>query len=171
MRFVQYFKDWIWDIFVNGIVSSYFIHFKVRNIIYKILGMNNISTKCAIHSRCYISGKNLEIKRYSYINKNCLLDAKHAYIRIGEKVGIGYNCQLITTNHDYSNSEKRTGKIVAKDITIEDGCWIGAGVTINPGVTIGKGCVVASGSVVAKNCEANCLYAGVPAKLVKKLDN
>ena len=49
-------------------------------------------------------------------------------------------------------------------------CWIGAGSIINPGVTIGDGCVIASGSVFTRYCISNGLYAGVPAKMIKRLE-
>ena len=170
-KFFLYLKEWIWDLFVNGIISSYLVHFKVRNIFYYIAGIKKISVKkSAIHARCYISGKNIEIKEGSYINKECLLDAKGGNITIGKNVGIGYRCQLLTTNHSYTDKKKRTGKVIASDITIGDGCWIGAGSIINPGVTIGDGCVIASGSVVTRDCISNELYAGVPAKMIKRLE-
>lgn len=170
-KFFLYLKEWIWDLFVNGIISSYLVHFKVRNIFYYIAGIKKISVKkSAIHARCYISGKNIEIKEGSYINKECLLDAKGGNITIGKNVGIGYRCQLLTTNHRYTDKKKRTGKVIASDITIGDGCWIGAGSIINPGVTIGDGCVIASGSVVTRDCISNGLYAGVPAKMIKRLE-
>lgn len=60
-------------------------------------------------------------------------------ISIGNNVGVAYRCQLLTTNHDYSDGNKRTGKVSGADIVIEDGCWIGAGVIILSGVTIKNG--------------------------------
>ena len=98
------------------------------------------------------------------------MDCANAHIEIGSDVGIGYNCCLFTTNHDYSTSTKRTGNVIAKDIKIKDGSWIGGGVTICPGVTVGKGCVIAAGSVVVKDCEPNGVYGGNPAKLIMKLE-
>lgn len=44
------------------------------------------------------------------------------------------------------------------------------GVSILSGVTIGSGCVVAAGTVVTHDLEANCLYAGVPAKKIRILE-
>ena len=59
---------------------------------------------------------------------------------------------------------------VLKPVTIEDGCWIGAGVTILPGVVIRAGCVIGAGSLVTKSTEADCLYYGNPAKKVHDLN-
>ena len=39
------------------------------------------------------------------------------------------------------------------------------------GVTIAPDCIIAAGSVVTKSClTPGCLYGGVPAKLLKKLN-
>ena len=40
---------------------------------------------------------------------------------------------------------------------------------LDHGVTVGDGCVVAAGAVVREDCEPGGLYAGVPARRVKKL--
>lgn len=40
-----------------------------------------------------------------------------------------------------------------------------------PMVTIAPDCIIAAGSVVTKSClTPGCLYGGVPAKLLKKLN-
>lgn len=55
-------------------------------------------------------------------------------------------------------------------IEIKDGCWIGAGSIILPGTIVGSGCVIAAGSLVKGECKPNCLYAGIPAKIIRELD-
>ncbi|MBC7007595.1 acyltransferase [Pseudoalteromonas sp. BZK2] len=57
------------------------------------------------------------------------------------------------------------------DIIIEQGAWVGTGVTILAGVTVGKGAIVAASSVVTKDVPANTIVAGNPAKVVKKLES
>ena len=39
-----------------------------------------------------------------------------------------------------------------------------------PGVTIGNGCVIAAGAVVTKDIPDNSLAAGVPAKVIRTID-
>ena len=55
-------------------------------------------------------------------------------------------------------------------VVIEDNVWIGANVTVMPGVTIGKHSVVAAGSVVTTDIPPDTMAAGVPAKIIKKLE-
>ena len=56
------------------------------------------------------------------------------------------------------------------DIVLEDDVWLGTGATVSAGVTIGKGTIVAAGSVVTKDLPAGVLAAGVPARVIRKLD-
>ncbi|KAF4038498.1 Bacterial transferase hexapeptide (six repeats) [Phytophthora infestans] len=44
------------------------------------------------------------------------------------------------------------------------------GVVVVPGVTIGRGAVIGAGSVVTKNVPPMCVYAGNPAKFIKKIE-
>lgn len=54
-------------------------------------------------------------------------------------------------------------------MTLGRNVWVGAHATILPGVTIGDNSVVAAGAVVTKDVPANCVAAGVPASVVKRL--
>ena len=46
---------------------------------------------------------------------------------------------------------------------------LGSGSIILPGVTIGVNSVVGAGSVVTKDVDDNCVVAGNPAQIIKKL--
>jgi maltose O-acetyltransferase len=49
--------------------------------------------------------------------------------------------------------------------------WIGANVTILPGVTIGNNVVIGAGAVVTKDIPDNSLAVGVPARVIKEIEN
>lgn len=59
---------------------------------------------------------------------------------------------------------------VYRKIVVGDNVFIGAGSAILPGVTIGSNVVVAANSVVTKNCDSDSVYAGVPARRIKDLE-
>lgn len=60
---------------------------------------------------------------------------------------------------------------LSKPIKVCDFAWIGADSVILPGVTIGKGAVVAAGAVVTKDVPDNAVVAGIPAKVIKSLND
>ena len=57
------------------------------------------------------------------------------------------------------------------DIILEDDVWLGTGATVSAGVTIGKGTIVAAGSVVTRDLPPGVLAGGVPAKVIRKLED
>ena len=59
----------------------------------------------------------------------------------------------------------------ADPVIIEDDVLIGANAVVLEGVKVGKGAVVAAGSIVVKNVEPYTVVAGVPAKMLKKVDD
>ncbi len=54
-------------------------------------------------------------------------------------------------------------------MTIGDNVWIGGSVTILPGVTIGDNVVIGAGSVVCRDLPSDCVAAGNPAKVIKRI--
>ncbi|WP_372699836.1 DapH/DapD/GlmU-related protein [Arthrobacter sp. JSM 101049] len=99
---------------------------------------------------------------------------RDAYIRshttIGKNVNIGPFCRFLTDSHDPGSTRKRAGKNRVDEIVIGDGCWIGGSSTILGGVRIGHNSVIAAGAVVTSNVPPNTLYAGVPARRIRDLD-
>ena len=59
----------------------------------------------------------------------------------------------------------------ASEIRIGNDVWLGANVTILPGVTIGDNVIVGAGAVVTKDIPDNSLAVGVPARVVKEIEN
>ena len=122
-----------------------------------------------IHPHCMLLTKKIMIGKGSYINRECLLDNACADIVIGDNCAIACRVAIHTTNHDYSNPKRRSGKIISSPVIIKDGCWIGSNVIILPGTIINEGCVVASGSIVKGTLDKNGLYAGIPARRLKDI--
>ncbi len=58
----------------------------------------------------------------------------------------------------------------AEPVIVEDDVLIGANAVVLEGVRIGKGSVIAAGSVVVRDVEPFSVMVGVPAKMIKKVD-
>ncbi|MFT6085175.1 MAG: acetyltransferase-like isoleucine patch superfamily enzyme [Glaciecola sp.] len=56
-------------------------------------------------------------------------------------------------------------------ITIGNNVFIGYGVIILPGITIGDNVVIGAGSVVSKNIPSNVVVVGVPARIIKSIED
>lgn len=155
------------NFWLNLFAGSYCCPRVLRGIIYRLFGIKNHTIN--INPHCFIGGNKLSIGKHTFINYNNFFDLTDK-VSIGNNVNIAMKCTFITSTHKIEDPERRGGIGISSPIEIGDGCWLGANVTVLPGVKIGKGCVVAAGAVVTKNCEENCLYAGVPAKKIKDLN-
>jgi maltose O-acetyltransferase len=93
-----------------------------------------------------------------------------APVRIGDWVRIGHDVSLLTVNHEIGSTWLRSGTSFFGPIEIGNGAWIASRVTVLPGVSIGTSSVVAAGSVVTRDVPANTLVAGVPARVVRTLN-
>ena len=114
-------------------------------------------------------GKDIHLGKDIFINAHCyLMDG--ANITIGNNVFIGPYTGFYTSTHPLDYKRRNAGLEKALPIKVGDNCWLGANVSVMPGVTIGNGCVIAAGSVVTKDVSDNTMVAGVPAKIIKKIE-
>jgi len=65
----------------------------------------------------------------------------------------------------------RRAYVEAKPIVIEKNVWIATAATILGGVTVGKNSVTGAGAVVTKDVPANSFVAGVPAKVIRSIED
>ena len=117
-------------------------------------------------------GSNIYVGDNFFCNFNCVMLDTNT-ITIGDNCMFGPNVTISTPTHPVQAAKRCNpeGREYSLPIKIGDFVWIGAGAVINPGVTIGDRAVIASGSVVTKDVPADCLAAGVPAVVKKKIDN
>lgn len=101
-----------------------------------------------------------------WVNRDIFIDRA---AQIGDRVYLGPRVTLCTASHEMGPSRQRAGKNIEAPIVIGDGSWLGQNVSVIAGVTIGAGCMIAAGAVAVSDCEPNGLYAGVPARRIKKL--
>lgn len=112
-------------------------------------------------------GQNIKVGKNVFINSGCCFQDQGG-IEIGDNALIGQQVVIATINHDFA-PEKR-GNMFPAPVKIGNRVWIGAHATILSGVTIGDNSIIAAGAVVTKDVPANVVVAGVPAKIIKKLE-
>ena len=108
------------------------------------------------------------------IGKYCLI-TPGVRIMAAEKIEIGDACMIAhgayISDADWHGIYDRAEPVGnTKPIILKDNVWIGDSAIICKGVTIGKNSIIGAGAVVTKNVPENCIYAGNPARLVKKIN-
>jgi acetyltransferase-like isoleucine patch superfamily enzyme len=128
------------------------------------------------------------------IGRNSVISCKNGDIDIGDNTNIAMNCFIQSAKHvkigrnvlfaaycyvigggDHSTDRIDVPIIaqrqVVKGITIEDNCWLGAGVKVQDGVAIGRDSILGSGAVVTRDVPEFSVAVGVPAKVVGNRDS
>lgn len=125
-------------------------------------------------------GRNISLGNNVSINMNCtFVDCNK--ITVGNNVLISSNVQIYTSTHPVELKERLTPewteesgeyfcRTYALPVAIGDGCWIGGGAIILPGVRIGDGSVIGAGSVVTKDVPENCVAAGNPCRVLRRIN-
>lgn len=113
-------------------------------------------------------GYNIELGENFYSNHNLVI-LDPAKVTFGDNVFIGPNCGFYTAGHPLNIEERNKGLEYAKPITVGNNVWFGGNVAVMPGVTIGDNCTIAAGSIVTKDIPDNSLAAGVPCKVIRKI--
>lgn len=101
-------------------------------------------------------------------------------IEIGENTCIGGNTKILDNDFHPIEVEARnrllndsnggdSELVPSKPIKIGKNCFIGCNSIILKGTVLGDGCVVGAGAVVSGKFEDNCVIAGNPARVIKRL--
>ncbi|MFG6147436.1 sugar O-acetyltransferase [Halobacillus sp. B23F22_1] len=112
-------------------------------------------------------GQNIRVGKEVFINQGCTFMDRGG-ISIEDHVLIAPKANLVTTNHPISPSQRRA--TVSHPIVIKKRAWIGIAATIMPGVTVGENSIVSAGAVVTKDVPDNVIVAGVPAEVIKTIE-
>ena len=110
------------------------------------------------------------------IGKNCWI-GKNLKVNGNGTVTIGDNCDIApevtfqTGGHEIGTAERRAGKGLVLSQQVGNGVWIGGRATIIGNTTIGDSSVIAGCACVVRDVESNVLVGGVPAKVIRSLDN
>ena len=124
--------------------------------------------ECEFGDNVFI-GPFVEITKGVRIGHNSRISS-HSFIC--ELVNIGESCfvshGVVFTNDLFKTGRLGGGKENWYSTNIGNNVLIGSNSTILP-VNICDGCVIGAGSVVTKNLDTKAIYAGNPAKILRKL--
>jgi galactoside O-acetyltransferase len=171
--------------------DSYFNNEELKNLGLKKIGINvKISRNCSIYSP-----ETIELGNNVRIDDFCILLAKIGYLNIGSNVHIGSFsylnasggvnienfCNLSQGTKIYSKSDNYDGSTITNPtfsekftkpiygkVVLKKHCLLGSGTIILPNVTLNEGVVVGALSLVKNNLKKWSIYAGVPARYIKK---
>lgn len=88
-------------------------------------------------------------------------------IRIGDDCLFSMQCSIRTTDSHPIFDEQGQRVNPDESVIIGDRVWLGMNVHVLRGVQIGNDVCIGLGSVVTRDIPANCVAAGVPARVVR----
>jgi len=111
----------------------------------------------------------IEIGNDNRFNNNITLCANERITighmcQIGDQVAI-YDCDF----HEINPSTRDRSYGPTSPVVIGNNVWLGSRVIVLKGVTIGDNSVVGAMSVVTKSIPANCVAAGIPARIIRHI--
>jgi acetyltransferase-like isoleucine patch superfamily enzyme len=122
-------------------------------------------------------GAFVEIQKGASVGRRCKISS-HTFVcegvNIEDNVFIGHGVMFINDVYPRAtaNGQLQTEADWKVERTIiKNGASIGTGATILANVTIGENAIVGAGSVVTKNVPANCIVAGNPARVLRKIES
>ncbi|MDG1286200.1 MAG: acyltransferase [Rickettsiales bacterium] len=136
---------------------------------------------CRISGRSTLSGRPASKNPILVVGDNCDIGWQTT-IAVGTKVELQDHVRLSGNvflagypGHPLDDEDRAAGLPCTEeqigDIVLEEGVWLATGVTVLAGVRIGKGSIIGAGSVVTKDIPAGVVAAGVPARIVKEVEN
>jgi len=174
--------------YINGVKVKSFTCFGIPYINVSITGkffigsnfhMNNGSkyTMTGVNGKCKINvGKEAKLTIGNNVGiSDATIYCTHS-ITIEDYAILGSGVQIRDSNGHSINPEHRKNSVIdeanniMKPIILRESSFIGAETIILKGVTVGKNSIIGAASVITKSIPDNEIWAGNPAKFVKKLD-
>lgn len=111
-----------------------------------------------------VVGNDCWIGKYFTVNGN-------GTVIIGDRCDIAPGVTFQTGGHEIGDAKRRAGKGITAIQRVGNGVWIGGRATIVGNTTIGDSSVIAACACVVRDVEPDTLVGGVPAKLIRRLED
>ena len=156
---------------------------KIREWLFKFLGVHELCRLRNDDIYSHISHKLLNVHSvfgpaenlvvgHGVVLNNALINTVSGRVTLMAHAFFGHGVSVLTGTHDYHYTGfERQVEVPGngRDILIEEGVWICSNATVLGPCVIGRNSVIAAGAVVTGNVDANCIYAGVPARKIKEI--
>jgi acetyltransferase-like isoleucine patch superfamily enzyme len=156
------------NFYLNGVAGSFLVPAVVRKFLYRAAGMRVDSRLVSPHCRIDGSPRNIGIGASTYVNVGCYFEGVGA-IAVGKDCALGMQVMVITSDHPRLQGGGWNPDAKGKAVIVGDRVWIGARATILPGVTVGDDVIIAAGAIVTRDCAAEGMYAGAPARRIRDI--
>ena len=144
--------------------------FGIRRSLYRLAGVG-VAEDVRISGSVVVQFRNVNIGAGTWIGRGTsIASTSNAAVTIGARCDISQDVLFIVGSHLIAGPERRAGAGDSRPITVGNGTWIGARVTILGGSSVGSGVVIAAGALIRTDVPDNVLVAGVPARIIRKLD-
>lgn len=148
-------------------LGKFFNYIRIRTL----KGIIKLGDSNSIQNNIYVGkGENIVVGSNCQINENVKLDN----VLISDYVMIAPGVTILGKMHEHSQIDLPMilqGEKEVRQTLIEDDVWIGTNAIIMPGLKIKKGCIIAAGAVLTKDTEPFGIYAGIPARMIRKRQN
>lgn len=164
-----------------------------QNVVLRHPGKIRIGDNVVVDDHCLLDAKGdtnrgITIGSGVFIGRNSILSCKNGDIELGDRVNIGFNCEVFSASrvvlgadtllaaycyvvgggHD---AEDPSVPIAAQGrhsagVTIGDAVWLGAGAKVLDGVTVGAHAIVGAGAVVRVEVPPYSVMVGGRSKIV-----
>lgn len=125
-----------------------------------------LSPECIVQVN---KGATLVLEDGVYMNEGCRVTVVES-ARIGADTLCGPNVQIYDHDHEFDRRGV-SSKLLHAPVSIGHRCWLCANTVVTRGCTIACCSLVLANSVVTRDRnEAGALYAGAPARLIKRYD-
>lgn len=137
-----------------------------RDRIYRELQMRGGVPRSLIHpftsvSSCAQVGGGVSVCAGAVINPGAVVEENCI---INTCASVDHDCVIGAHSHICP------GVRLAGNVVVGPRTMVGTGACVLPGVRIGEGCIVGAGGVVNRDLPPRCVAVGVPARVVRKLE-
>jgi acetyltransferase-like isoleucine patch superfamily enzyme len=114
----------------------------------------------------------VRIGKGTFLNMGVMIAAEKL-VEIGDHCMLANGCFVSDASHRYDDPDQPVpwqGFETKGPTRIGDNCWLGANVVVTSGVQIGERCVIGANSVVTRDVEPFSVAAGVPARVIRRIE-